>query len=157
MIPSWRKPAVAGVIVARRERVFLDANVLFSAAIGSAVCRSITGLPSIRVLTSDYCLAEAERNLVAKGYDVLTALAELVDRIDVVATPPQAYWQALSPLLPTGAVTDLPVLGAARAAKADVLVTGNTRDFGQLMDHGLVDGPEVLTPRAFLERGPRPA
>ncbi|MBI1845149.1 MAG: hypothetical protein HYR89_11160 [Actinobacteria bacterium] len=54
-------------------------------------------------------------------------------------------------------MTDLPVLGAARAAKADVLVTANTGDFGPLMAHGLVDGPVVLTPRAFVERGPRPA
>lgn len=92
---------------------------------------------------------------------MLTVLAELVDQIDVVATPPQDFWRGLSPLFPSGALTDLLVLGAALSAKADVLVTGNTRDIGPLMEHGLVkhglvDGPVVLTPWAFLKRGPRP-
>ncbi len=46
------------------------------------------------------------------GRQVLMVLAELVGQIEVVATPPQDFWRGLSPLFPSGAVTDLPVLGA---------------------------------------------
>lgn len=137
------------------ELVFLDANVIFSAAIGSKTCRSIVRIPQIKLLTSDYCLAEVTRNLTAKGYDPAIDLHDLLTAVTEVQTPPQSYWQTLAPLLPPRATTDLPILGAALVAHADVLITGNTRDFGDLMKKPLSAGPTVLTPRAFLERGPR--
>lgn len=155
MPPISRRPSLFGVSVSRLELVFLDANVIFSASIGSMVCRAILGLSGIKALTSDYCLSEVERNLVVKGYDASKVLAEHVEKIEVVVTPHEMYWRALSALLPAGAASDLAVLGAAKAAKADVLVTGKTRDFSALMDRGLTGGPLVLTPRAFLERGPQ--
>jgi predicted nucleic acid-binding protein len=48
---------------------------------------------------------------------------------------------------------DAPVLAAALAAQADVLVTGDRKHFGALMDRD--DLPlRVRTPRAFLLEGP---
>jgi predicted nucleic acid-binding protein len=48
---------------------------------------------------------------------------------------------------------DAPVLAAALAVRADVLVTGDLKHFGALKDRG--DLPlRVRSPRAFLLEGP---
>lgn len=76
--------------------------------------------------------------------------------IQVVPTPPPATWEAIADQLPQGAKSDRPVLAAAIACSADTVITGNTRDFGQLIatNPPTAGIPTVLTPRAFLLRGP---
>ncbi|MEI6621532.1 MAG: PIN domain-containing protein [Actinomycetes bacterium] len=141
----------------RVERVFLDANVLFSAAIGSVVCRTICALPKVLLVTSDYCAEEARRNLAAKGFDDGSDwLVSQLTTIQIVPTPPPATWRKVAGHLPDNAISDRPVLAAAVACRCDTLITGNTRDFGRLIavDHPAPGLPTVVTPRVFLSRGP---
>lgn len=140
------------------ERVFLDANVLFSAAIGSRTCRAIWDLPDLLLSTSDYCREEALRNLDAKGHrDGSAWLRGRLERVEITSTPPAALWEQVARHLPESAVSDRPVLAAAVVTGAQTLVTGNTRDFGALMaaPPGAAGLPDVYTPRGFLQRGPR--
>lgn len=138
------------------ERVFLDANVVFSAAIGSAPCRFVLALPGLVLLTSDYCLDEARRNLLAKATsDAIGWLDNTLTTIDIVSTPPPTTWLSVAHHLPSRALSDRPVLATAVTARADTMITGNTRDFGSLMQHPVAALPMVLTPRDFLRRGPR--
>ena len=137
------------------EVVFVDANVLFSAAIGSRVCRAVLSLPRVEFLTSDYCLDEARRNLMAKAPpDVVSWLPSAINSMTVVPTPPPFTWKMVAHHLPPAATTDAPILAAAVAAGAQALITGNTRDFGRLMARPVKGLPTVYTPRAFLMRGP---
>ncbi|MGV1006163.1 MAG: DNA-binding protein [Candidatus Nanopelagicales bacterium] len=141
---------------AAAERVFLDANVLSSAAIGSATCRAVCILPGVVIITSDYCVDEARRNLLAKfDGSAVDVLVGLLDGLETVPTPPESVWGSAIAALPSSAASDVPVLAAAMAARADTLVTGNTRDFGELMIHPVPGIPLALTPRQLLLRGPR--
>lgn len=136
------------------EIVFIDANVLFSAAIGSRVCRTILGLPSVDLLTSDYCLDEARRNLAVKAPpEALSWLPSAVESMLIVPTPPPMAWKMVAHHLSPTAASDAPVLASAVVAGARSLITGNTRDFGELMSTPVNGLPIVYTPRAFLLRG----
>jgi uncharacterized protein len=134
------------------DRVFLDANVLFSAAYreGSALAR-LWQLEDVVLLASPYVLEEARRNLPAENHRV--RLAELVKDIEVVDTP-------AGPLeLPPG--VDLPlkdhvILAAAIAAGATHLLTGDRRHFGPL--YGTAPGGvQVMKPSVYLSGHRAPA
>ena len=137
--------------------MFLDANVLFSAAIGSRTCRAIWDLPDLVLITSDYCREEALRNLDAKGHpDGSTWLHGRLQPAEITSTPPPSLWDQVARHLPESAASDRPVLAAAVAAGAQTLVTGNTRDFGALIAArtGAPGFPYGYTPRGFIQRGP---
>lgn len=127
-------------------RVFLDANVLFSAAIGGPAFELLWALEergTITFVTSAHCIAEADRNLARKRPE---ARATFERRRDRVALIPEA--RALD--VPHELVEkDRPVYAAAVATQADVLLTGDVRHFGFLMHRD--DLPlRVRTVRAFL-------
>ncbi|BCP65991.1 MULTISPECIES: PIN domain-containing protein [Thermus] len=128
-------------------RVFLDANILFSAALGGEVWDAIWAVAEkgrVLLLTSPYCLLEAQENLWCKRPSALTALEERLALVEVVEEAKPEPW--MEGLLPP---KDLPVFAAAVAAGARVLLTGDTRHFGPLMDRP--DLPlRVLTPAAFI-------
>ncbi len=110
-------------------RVFLDANILFSAAKSDGAVREL-----IRWLVEQghechvdaYVVGEARRNLQAKGAHALPALEKLLTRIQVAATVPAPDDQAWT-WLPE---KDRPVLAAAVRLHCDVLVTGDRTHFG---------------------------
>lgn len=133
-------------------RVFCDANVLFSAALGGPAFDLLVELADagrVELVTSRYCLVEAEVNLRAKRPAAMDWYTELLDRVRRVPEgggPPEP----LADLVPE---KDAPVLAAAVSAEADVLLTGDMTHFGSLMSRG--DLPlRVRTPRAFLLEGP---
>jgi uncharacterized protein len=66
---------------------------------------------------------------------------------------PEPPSEALASARRLVAEKDAPVLAAALAARADVLVTGDLKHFGALMDRDDLP-PRVRTPRAFLLEGP---
>ena len=107
------------------ERLFLDANVLFSAAYKEgAVCAALWRLPDVELITSGYALEEARRNLAVA--DRLERLAALAAQMRIVATPAVAE-------VPKGIELrekDRPILASALASGATHLVTGDLRDFG---------------------------
>lgn len=136
-------------------RVFLDANVLFSAALGGEVFRLIWRLAEQRqprLLTSPLCLLEAEFNLERKRPQAVPRLPLLMRWATLNAesapeeTPAEEYAQTLLEMLPE---KDRPVLRAALQTQAEVLLTGDLRHFGPLM--GLEGLPlQVLSPRDFI-------
>jgi len=122
-------------------RLFLDANVLFSAALSpEGVASSLFAFAdagACELVTSAFVVAEVTRNLRVKAPAgvgiVVEADARLVERIDVP--------------LPA---KDRPILAAAVGCRANVLVTGDRRHFGPLFGRRF-GGTVVLSPREALE------
>ncbi|MGH9317667.1 MAG: PIN domain-containing protein [Thermoanaerobaculia bacterium] len=127
-------------------RVFLDANVLFSAAYreGAGLAR-LWALPEVELLTSGYAAEEARRNLDSPS--AKARLESLLGTIEVVAEAPSVALPR-SVKLPE---KDRPILKAAVAARATHLLTGDVRDFGHLFGKR-VRGVFVQTPAEFLRR-----
>ena len=133
-------------------RVFLDANVLFSAALGGPAFALLWELAKggrIDLCTSTYCLSEAEQNLAWKRLDTLdryhTLMAAVVTVPEAISDLPWAEGLVVS--------KDAPVLAAAARAGAEALITGDLTHFGPLMERN--DLPlRVRTVRAFLLEGP---
>lgn len=129
------------------HRVFLDANVLFSAAYRDAPgLLALWRLRDVELLTSGYAAEEARRNLDTP--ERAARLERLLGDVRIVAEP------RVVPL-PAGVrlpEKDQPILGAAIAAEATHLLTGDLRDFGPLMGMR-VAGAFVQTPGEFLRRG----
>ena len=128
------------------DRIFLDANVLFSAAYreGAGLLKLWT-LPETEVMTSGYAAEEARRNL-----DDDAARARLEKLLGRMALVPEAPNISLprSIGLPE---KDRPILQAAIAAQATSLITGDLRDFGSLFGRSVV-GVRIETPAEFLRR-----
>ena len=108
-------------------RVFLDANVIFSASnAGSNISRLLQLLfERGQAVTSDYALEEARRNIQLKrpnwshGFDALLPSIEIVSSVQF----------SLPVDLPD---KDLPILCTAIRSNCELLATGDKRDFGQL-------------------------
>jgi uncharacterized protein len=113
-------------------RVFLDANVLFTAAHnpkGKAALVITLGAEGIfQLATSAYAREEARRNLERKAADRLPEFSDLLSAIRLVADHPSI------PCPADLAEKDWPIYRAAHACKASVLLTGDHRDFGFLMN-----------------------
>lgn len=133
--------------------VFLDANVLFSAALGGPAFELIWELAhgeQIGLVTSAHCRIEAAANLERKRPRSAPGLGRLLSDVGLAPEPPAEVLASARRLV---AEKDAPVPAAALAARADVLVTGDLKHFGALMDRD--DLPlRVRTPRAFLLQGP---
>src|SRR5438132_9224963 len=104
------------------HRVFVDANVLFSAAYDpTSRIAGLFQLQGIEVVTSRYAAAEALRNLDAKRPSQLVELIDLLRQLGLVEDVP-------APPLPVGIdlpLDDRPILQAAIACRASHLVTGD--------------------------------
>jgi len=128
------------------DRLFLDANVLFSAAYREdSSLHRLWQLPDVELITSAYAREEAERNLDATHRVRLAML--MIDVRIVADAPPRG--------LPAGVALrgkDRPILAAAIAARATHLVTGDRRDFGAYFGE-TIEGVLILPPRDYL--GPR--
>ena len=115
-------------------RIFLDANILFSAAKSDGAIRQL-----LRKLThaqhtlvaDSYAQAEAQRNIAAKAdAQAVHDLDALLGKVDVSAVQfaqPSPTLQAAALWLPE---KDRPVLLAAIVLACDVLVTGDSTHFG---------------------------
>jgi predicted nucleic acid-binding protein len=130
------------------DRLFLDANVLFSAAYreGSPL-RRLWHRPDAELVTSGYAVLEAERNLQGEQK---ARLGELLKGVRIVGEPPERP-------LPGRVVLrakDVPILAAAVAARATHLITGDRRDFGAYFGKKLT-GVRVVTPRDYLNAAKR--
>lgn len=132
------------------ERVFLDANVLASAALKpDSRLADIRRLPDVRLVASPHVLAEARRNV--PDPEAAARLEALIDAVAVLPAEPADFEIADDPGLPD---KDRPVLLAAIVSGADVLLTGDLSHFGPCM--GLVfGGVRVMLPGEYL-RAPGP-
>ncbi len=125
-------------------RVFLDANVLFSAAWreGGGLVR-LWKIDSLRLVTSAYAADEAQRNLLRKRPDAVARLEALLGQVEVThAQSPLDEGHGLPP-------KDAPILAAAVASQCPVLLTGDIADFGHVLGRTL-QGVRVLTVSMLL-------
>ncbi len=127
------------------DRLFLDANVLFSAAYRpEAGIRRLWDLPDSRLLSSEYAIEEARRNLSdPEQIERLEVLLESVERAPAVSLDPDLRSEiALRE-------KDWPILGGAVAAGATHLITGDLRDFGPYFGTKLL-GVLIQPPADYL-------
>ncbi len=111
-------------------RIFLDANILFSAGKSTGAIRQLLSdltEAGHRLVVDEYVVIESRRNLSAKAAgDSVDDLEALVLRLEVNQVQ-QATSLASVAWLPE---KDRPVLVAAIALKCDALVTGDRTHFG---------------------------
>lgn len=112
-------------------RIFLDANILFSAAQTDGAVRRLLYLlhaDGHTLVADTYVAIEAERNLAAKaGTDAAAYLEALLSRIEVSGVAAHAVSTPVADWLPA---KDRPVLHAAIASRCQALVTGDLTHFG---------------------------
>ncbi len=134
------------------DRIFLDANVLFSAAYLelSGLARLWT-LGDVELLSSAYAVEEARRNLAIDRPEALPRLERLTAAISLVDAPRSLKLPANIHL----DQKDQPILLAAIHGKADYLMTGDARHFAHLYGKR-IKGVLVLRPAQYFERR-RPA
>lgn len=131
-------------------RVFLDANILFSAAKSDGAVRQLLRLLEERgheCWADVYVVAEARRNLEAKGAEALAVLDALLPHLRIAPVTATAGATALLAWLPE---KDRPVLAAAIRLGCDALVTGDRKHFGA--GYGKSFGGVALhSPRSLAE------
>jgi len=133
------------------DSIFLDANVLFSAAYRSdAGLRKLWRLPGVRKITSAYALEEARRNL--SNVWQRRELDELLRSVEIVPTAAPTDHPLFSSVveLPD---KDRPVLLAASGVGTTHLLTGDFRPFGPLYGES-IEGVLILAPRKHLSLRP---
>jgi predicted nucleic acid-binding protein len=132
-------------------RIFLDANVLFSAAKSDGAVRTLVRQlieDGHQCLADEYVVTEARRNLGAKGADALAVFEALLLHLDVRAASLPASDPAELDWLPE---KDRPVLSAAIRSKCEALVTGDKTHFGS--GYGKTFGGVTIdSPRSIAER-----
>jgi predicted nucleic acid-binding protein len=132
-------------------RLFLDANVLFTAAHTpegrSAAIVSLARSGACALVTSPHAVDEARRNLRVKCKEASKALEGLLRSVTAAHEAPAIVvrW-ALDQGLPP---KDAPILAAAVATHANLLVTGDRTHFGHLYGKTL-RGVTVVTPAEAL-------
>lgn len=99
-------------------------------------------------LTSRFAFDEAQRNVRVKYPGSLKALESLLDTVATTKEPSAALFNWATEHLPT---KDAPILAAAVASRAQVLVTGDRKHFGKLVGQTF-KSVVVLPPRLALER-----
>lgn len=125
-------------------RVFLDANVLFSAAKSDGAVRRLLALlvkRRHRLCVDPYVVEEARRNLAAKFPVGVALLEELLPGMESVATIARSE-DGRNHGLPD---KDRPVMAAAISGRCQVLLTGDKTHFGPLYGRE-VEGVQVLSP-----------
>ncbi len=131
-------------------RIFVDANILFSAAITpsgrAARLFELAGELGFELVSSDYAVNEAIANLQRKRPAALSRLAGLLPLVQLMT------WSAPQPCPVPLRDKDRPILAAAIGGGCHVLLTGDVRDFGRYMGQpGKTGGVAVLTLARFLE------
>lgn len=127
------------------DRVFLDANILFSAAYGSpglAALWTLAAKKRIKLLTSAHAVEEASRNLDREEHRA--RLKTLLAAVEIVPEP--------DPSLPCPVnlpPKDRPLLLAAIQGRATHFITGDLKHFGACRGQRL-SGVLVCTPRDYL-------
>lgn len=126
------------------DRVFLDANVLFSAAYSpdSALLR-LWQVRDAERITSAHAVHEVMANLA--GDPMQGRLSELLSAVQIVPEAPHVELPADIGL----PAADRPILQAAIAAGAAYLLTGDKTHFGRYCRRTL-HGVRILPPAEYL-------
>jgi len=127
-------------------RVFLDANILFSASNPKWFTRLLLDVLELHgeLVTSEFAAQEARRNVAAFSEDLMDGLEDWFTRVHILADT----GQALSPV--ELAEKDRPILDAAIAGNCTHLLTGDTKHFGIWMGKSL-SGVKIVNQRMMSE------
>jgi predicted nucleic acid-binding protein len=127
------------------DRIFLDANVLFSLAYGSPGLKRLKELAQKKrclLFASNYVIEEAKRNL--SNPSQLKRLEIFLSNVQII---PEMDPQLPCPIhLPE---KNRPVLLAAISVRADYLLTGDITHFGKYFGRR-VSGVTICLPRDYL-------
>lgn len=126
-------------------RVFLDANILFSAARADGAVRRLLVLTEAaghELWADAYVFEEARRNLAAKAAGGLAVLEALSARIRIGGLPAARVHSPELMILPE---KDRPVLASAIHHRCDILVTGDRTHFGPHFGK-TIQGVTLLSP-----------
>jgi predicted nucleic acid-binding protein len=131
----------------KKEILFLDANILFSAAYreNSGLLR-LWKIKSVNLVSSAYAVEEARRNLD------ISFQKERLDKLLTRLTQILPYHVDID--LPRGVEIrekDKPILLSAISGKADFLITGDVRDFGKFYGQK-IGGVTILPPSEYLKK-----
>jgi predicted nucleic acid-binding protein len=126
------------------DRLFLDANILFSAAYrADAGLLDLWTLKNVTLCSSHYALKEARINLSADAQkERLTRLATVLEFSD-------AALQELPPEISLPE-KDAPIMLAAIEARATHLLTGDLRHFGPYFGRK-ISGVLIVLPGTYLK------
>jgi len=128
------------------DRVFLDANILFSLADGSTGLLFLWELRETgmcELIASQYVIEEAKRNLDHQEH--IKTLNRYLTKARIV---PEADPSIPRPIdLPE---KDIPVLMAAICAKANYLITGDIMHFGKYYGQKIM-GTTICRPREYAD------
>lgn len=137
-------------------RIFLDANVLFSAAKSDGAVRRLLALltdAGHECWADGYVVEEARRNLIAKAPAEAPFLDSILARVHLATAHPHPV--ALEAALPIPE-KDRPVLAAAIRSRCEALITGDRTHFGAFYGKPL-RGVTIYSPsmaaQALLTRG----
>ncbi|MBI3313993.1 MAG: PIN domain-containing protein [Candidatus Omnitrophica bacterium] len=137
-------------------KVFLDANIYFSGSVSSEgasyLVLEMTRRKKIIVYSSKLVLREAERNLRLKSTpENLKSFHGYLQKtkIHVIPAPEEKNLQGLEALIHP---KDLPVLGAALAAKTDYFLTLDKKHFLTSLLQSKIKQPKILTPGDFIRQ-----
>jgi uncharacterized protein len=126
-------------------KVFLDANILFSAAKeGSLVGKLLSVIVAHGTcLTNQYAVEEAKKNISIKRYGTIEELQRV---LSFVVIGNQLLYRVPVPLKDK----DIPILAGAIALKSTHLLTGDMKDFGRYMG-SVIEGVRIVTPKMMAE------
>ena len=129
-------------------RVFLDANILFSAGKSAgAIRRLVEEIQACghECVADEYVIAEARRNLEQKFPSAVPDFENLLRGISRLASPPALTAPSLALLLPE---KDRPVLASAIQHQCQALLTGDKTHFGRLYGQTIsgvcIHSPQIL-------------
>lgn len=131
-------------------RIFLDANILFSAAKSDGAVRQLCRWlldQGHECWADDYVVVEARRNLSRKEEEAEPELDGLVARLHVAAAQSPSRSSREAEWLPE---KDRPVLIAAVRLRCDALLTGDRTHFGS--GYGKVFGGVTIHSPSSLAR-----
>ena len=137
-------------------RIFLDANILFSAAKSAGAVQRLLELlqgAGHECWVDGFVIAEARRNLELKAPTSLADFDRLLTSMRVAAIHmPDPELDATLPLVEK----DRPILAAAIRLHCHALVTGDRTHFGELYGRS-IRGVTIHSPRSLAEElwGPR--
>ena len=131
-------------------RLFLDANVLVSAALNPEGAASnlfaFAGAGACELVTSAFVVAEVTRNLRFKAPEAVDRWERSSASVGIVVEADARLVDRIGVPLPA---KDRPILAAALGCRGTVLVTGDRRHFGPLFGRPFA-GTVVLSPREAL-------
>ena len=132
-------------------RIFLDANILFSAAKSNGAIRCFLMMlleKKHELRISFFVQEEALRNLQTKAPDSVRYLEELKKLITLI---PEAKFLTPLPLMASSLpMKDRPVLQAAIHDQCDILLTGDKLHFGEFFGRK-IEKVAVHSPRSLAE------